>query len=120
MAAPVANEAQGPQVPRPPQADVVQGIIADQPPAQPIPDANWLQVMCLPFSYFASVAAAFHVHASAYSYLSLPRVSLRCVRSPLHLACFFLLAPFFFVFSLHSLVLPYCCALSFQVFCSSF
>ena len=49
MAAPVANEAHGPQVPRPPQADVVQGIVADQPPAQPIPDANWLEVMCLPF-----------------------------------------------------------------------
>ena len=49
MAAPVANEAQGPQVPRPPQADVVQGIVADQPQAQPIPDANGLEVMCLPF-----------------------------------------------------------------------
>ena len=48
MAAPVANEAQGPQVPRPPQADVVQGIVADQPPAQPIPDANGLEVMYLP------------------------------------------------------------------------
>lgn len=49
MAAPVANEAQGPQVPRPPQADVVQGIVADQPPSQPIRDANGLEVMCLPF-----------------------------------------------------------------------
>ena len=49
MAAPVANEAQGPQVPRPPQADVVQGIVADQPPAQPIPVGNGLEVMFLPF-----------------------------------------------------------------------
>ena len=49
MAAPVANEAQGPQVPRPPQADMVQGIVADQPPAQSFPDANGLEIICLPF-----------------------------------------------------------------------
>ena len=49
MAAPVPNEAQGPKVPRPAQTDVVQGIVADQPPAQPISDANGLEVMCLPF-----------------------------------------------------------------------
>ena len=35
MAAPAANEAQpqGPQVPRAPQANVVQEIVAEQPPA---------------------------------------------------------------------------------------
>ena len=35
MAAPAANEAQpqGPQVPRAPQANVVQDIVAEQPPA---------------------------------------------------------------------------------------
>ena len=51
MAAPAANEAQpqGPQVPRAPQANVIQDIVAEQPPAQPILDANGLEVMCLPF-----------------------------------------------------------------------
>ena len=51
MAAPAANEAQpqGPQVPRAPQANVVQDTVAEQPPAQPILDANGLEVMCLPF-----------------------------------------------------------------------
>ena len=51
MAAPAANEAQpqGPQVPRAPQANVVQEIVAEQPPAQPILDAKGLEVMCLPF-----------------------------------------------------------------------
>ena len=51
MAAPAANEAQpqGPQVPRAPQANVVQDIVAEQPLAQPILDANGLEVMCLPF-----------------------------------------------------------------------
>ena len=38
------------------------------------------------FSYFASAAAAFRVHVSACSNLSLPCVYLRSVRSPLHLA----------------------------------
>ena len=38
------------------------------------------------FSYFASAAAAFHVHVLACSHLSLPCVYLRSVRSPLHLA----------------------------------
>ena len=123
MAAPAANEAQpqGPQVPRAPQAIVVQDIVAEQPPAQPILDANELEVMCLPFfSYFTSIAAAFHVHVSVCSYLYLPCVSSHSVHSPLHLACFLLLAPFSSVFNLHSLVLPYCNALSFQASCSSF
>ena len=69
MAAPAANEAQpqGPQVPRAPQANVVQHILAEQPPQKPILDANGLEVICLPFfSYFASAAAAFHAHVSAY------------------------------------------------------
>ena len=86
-----ANEAQpqGPQVPGAPQTNVVQDILGEQPAAQPVLDANGLEVMCLPcFSYFASVAAAFHVHVSACSYLSLPCVYLRSVRSSLHLACF--------------------------------
>ena len=42
--------------------------------------------MSIVFSYFASAAAGFHVHVSASSHLSLPRVYLRSVRSPLHLA----------------------------------
>ena len=48
MAASAANEArsQGPQVPRAPQANVVQNIPAEQPPAQPILNANGLEVMC--------------------------------------------------------------------------
>ena len=56
MVAPAANEAQpqGPQVPRAPQANAVQEIVAEQPPVQPILDAKGLEVMCL-FSYFASV-----------------------------------------------------------------
>ena len=86
-----ANEAQpqGPQVPGAPQTNVVQDILGEQPPAQPVLDANGLEVMCLPcFSYFASVAAAFHVHVSACSYLSLPCIYLRSVRSSLHLAFF--------------------------------
>ena len=51
MAAPAANEAQpqGPQVPRAPQANVAQEIVAEQPLAQPILDAKGLEVMCLPF-----------------------------------------------------------------------
>ena len=51
MAAPAANETQpqGPQVPHAPQANVVQDIVGEQPPAQPILDANGLAVMCLPF-----------------------------------------------------------------------
>ena len=86
-----ANEAQpqGNQVPGAPQTNEVQDIPGEQPPAQPVLDANGLEVICLPFfSYFASVAAAFHVHVSACSYLSLSYVYLRSVRSPLHLACF--------------------------------
>ena len=86
-----ANEAQpqGNQVPGAPQTNEVQDIPAEQPPAQPVLDANGLDVICLPFfSYFASVAAAFHVHVSACSYLSLSCVYLRSVRSLLHLACF--------------------------------
>ena len=86
-----ANEAQpqGNQVPGAPQTNEVQDIPGEQPPAQPVLDANGLEVICLPFSsYFASVAAAFHVHVSACSYLSLSCVYLRSVRSPLHLACF--------------------------------
>ena len=49
MAPPATNEAQlqGPQVPRAPQANVVQDILAEQPPAQPILDANGLEVMFL-------------------------------------------------------------------------
>ena len=86
-----ANEAQpqGNQVPGAPQTNEVQDIPGEQPPAQPVLDANGLEVICLPFfSYFASVAAAFHVHVSACSYLSLSCVYLRSVRSPLHLAWF--------------------------------
>ena len=51
MAAPAANEAQpqGPQVPRVPQANVVQHILAERPPQKPILDSNGLEVMCLPF-----------------------------------------------------------------------
>ena len=51
MAASAANEAQsqGPQVSRAPQANVVQDILAEQPPAQPILDADGLEVICLPF-----------------------------------------------------------------------
>ena len=47
MAPPATNEAQlqGPQVPRAPQANVVQDILAEQPPAQPILDGNGLEVM---------------------------------------------------------------------------
>ena len=53
MAAPAANEAQpqGPQAPRTPQANVVQHILAEQPPQKPILDANGLELMCLPFLY---------------------------------------------------------------------
>ena len=78
MAAPAANEAQpqGPQVPRVPQANVVQHILAERPPQKPI----------LVFLYFASTAPAFRVHVSACSHLSLPCVYLRSFRSPLHLA----------------------------------
>ena len=86
-----ANEAQpqGNQLPGAPQTNEVQDIPGEQPPAQPVLDANGLEVICLPFfSYFASVAAAFHVHVSACSYLSLSCVYLRSVHSTLHLACF--------------------------------
>ena len=50
MAAPAANEAQpqGPQVPRVPQANVVQHILAERPPQKLILDTNGLEVMCLP------------------------------------------------------------------------
>ena len=49
MAAPANNEAQpqGPQVPRVPQANVVQHILAERPPQKPILDTNGLEVMCL-------------------------------------------------------------------------
>ena len=60
------------------------------------------------FSYFASAAAAFHVHVSACSYLSLPCVYLRSVRCPLHLAYFHFLALFSVLFICILLVLPYC------------
>ena len=61
MAAPAANEAepQGPQVPRAPQANVVQDILAEQPPAQPSLDANGLEVMCLPFFILRSRCCRF-------------------------------------------------------------
>ena len=47
MAALAANEAQlqGRQVPRAPQANVVQDILAEQPPAQTILDENGLEIM---------------------------------------------------------------------------
>ena len=47
MAAPAANEAQpqGPQVPRVPQANVVQHILAERPPQKPILDTNGLEVI---------------------------------------------------------------------------
>ena len=123
MAAPAANEAQpqGPQVPRAPQANVIQDIVAEQPPAQPILDANGLEVMCLPF-FRTSLALLllFMCTCRCVLNLYLPCISLRSVRSPLHLAYFLLLAPFSYVFHMHSLVLPYCNALSFQASCSSF
>ena len=51
MAAPAANEAQpqGPQVPRVPQANVVQHILAERPPQKPILDTKALEEMCLSF-----------------------------------------------------------------------
>ena len=90
-----ANEAQpqGNQVPGAPQTNEVQDIPGEQPPAQPVLDANGLEVICLPFfSYFASVAAAFHVHVSACSYLSLSTPSSLLSSGP-----------FFCVVYLHSL-----------------
>ena len=73
------------------------------------------------FSYFASAAAAFHVHVSACSYLSLPCVYLRSVLSPLHLACFLRLAPFSVLFICIPLSFTLLVTLlSFQAFCSSF
>ena len=55
MAAPASNEAQpqGPRVPRAPQANVVQHILAEQPPRKPILDANEREVMCLPFFHIS-------------------------------------------------------------------
>jgi len=71
MAAPAANKAQpqGPQVPCAPQANVVQDILAKQPPAQPILDANvvlpFFMCMCrhiliCPFSAFTCVVLVLH------------------------------------------------------------
>ena len=52
---------------------MVQQILAERPPKKPILDSNGLEVMCLPFFHTSldSAAAAFHVHVSACSYLSL-------------------------------------------------
>ena len=66
MAAPAANKAQpqGPQVPCAPQANVVQDILAKQPPAKPILDASVVlpifkcmcqHILICPFSVFTCV-----------------------------------------------------------------
>ena len=83
MVAPAANEAQpqGPQVPRAPQANVVQEIVAEQPPAQPILDAKGLEVMCLPF---------FHTSLALICCCSWPMCLLLCCcsSSPRHFNLF--------------------------------
>ena len=110
IAAPAANEAQlqGRQVPRAPQANVVQDILVEQPPAQPIVDENGLEVM-----FFHTSLALLPL------FMCTCRHVLICPFPPSSLLSSF--SPFFCVVYLHSssftLLLP---LLSFQAFCSSF
>ena len=92
MAAAAANKAQpqGPQVPRVPQANVVQHILAERPPQKTNSRLKRaLGNVSTVFPHFASAAVAFHVHVSACSHLSLL----------LHFAKYFVLAlpPFTFI-----------------------
>ena len=84
MAAPAANEsAQGPQVPRVPQANVVQHILAERPPQKPILDANGLEVMCLPF-FHTSLALLPLFLRSCRHVLICPFPAFTCVVFVLH------------------------------------
>ena len=85
MAAPAANEVQpqGPQVPRVPQANVVQPFLAERPPQKPILDTNGLEVMCLSF-FHTSLALLPLFMCTCRQVLICPFPAFTCVVFVLH------------------------------------